>query len=149
MKNLIIIFLVFVTTSASAQFRNTTWGMSKEQVKKIEKEISSPYHGPKLFYTFNIDDLAVKLEYSFNNNDELKTITYSFVSASGSNDNHVWEKTINSIIEKYGEPSSKPNSNVYNWDLKNFSIKAISNERPDKVVNVIYTPPAPSLKDIL
>lgn len=152
---LLTFFLLFVSSFTFAQFRNTTWGMSKEQVRKIEKEISSPYHGPRLIYVFNVDDLKVDLTYFFNENDQLQTIEYIFSSPIQrtfivNGEYPIWEKTVRNIISKYGQPTGKPSDKVYTWDLKDFSIKAVKGVFFDiEKIEVIYTPPAPSLKDIL
>jgi hypothetical protein len=154
-SQLLTILLLLISSMTFAQFRNTTWGMSKEQVKKIEKEKLERDYDDKLKYEFLVEDFKVELSYLFNNDDQLQTIEYIFSSPIQHtfivNGRYpIWDKTVGNIISKYGEPTGKPSEKVFTWDLKDFSIKAVKGVFFDiEKIEVIYTPPAPSLKDIL
>ena len=145
--------VAFIYSSYSfAQFRNTTWGMNMESVKRIETaKIVTNFNGD-LTYDVNISDFKCKLEYNFAK-DGLIEIQYTFtpliIDRTRLNQTNIWDKTISNIIEKYGPPTTE-NSKVKTWDLKNFSIKAtFDNNRGSEIVEVSYTPPALSQKDIL
>lgn len=154
-KQLLTFFLLFVSSFTFAQFRNTTWGMDIDQIKKIEKEKLEREYDDKLMYEFLVEDFKVELSYLFNSEDQLTTIQYIFSSPIrgtfiNRNEYPIWDKTVKNIIIKYGEPTSKPSDKVYTWDLKDFSIKAVKGVYLNmENIEVIYTPPAPSLKDIL
>lgn len=156
MKTLLITLILSISlSSAYTQFRNTTWGMSKEQVMKIEKEKLEHDYNNKLVYQFLVEDFNAELSYNFNNDDQLQTIEYIFRSPIQrtfivNGKYPIWDKTVRNIISKYGQPTGKPSDKVYTWDLKDFSIKAVKGVFFDtEKIEVIYTPPAPSLKDIL
>lgn len=131
---------------------NLTWGMNMESVKRIEtSKIVNNFNGV-LTYEVNISDFRCELEYNFAK-DGLIKIKYTFtpfiIDRTRPNQTTIWEKTISNIIEKYGPPTTE-NSKVKTWDLKDFSIKAtLDNNRVGEIVEVSYTPPAPSQKDIL
>jgi len=152
MKNqLLTILLLFVSTFTFAQFRNTTWGMSKEQVRKIEESKLESGYGSDLIYNFDIEDMKCRLVYSFNDKNKLISILYKFSSPEwdrhGNKTKIALEKMVANIVSKYG-PSTYNNDNSYfSWSLKDFSIKASSVRNSE--IEVLYTPPAPSLKDIL
>ena len=143
------ILLLLISSLTFAQFRNTTWGMSKEQVRKIEESKLESDYGSNLIYYLDIEDMKCRLFYSFNDKNKLISILYRFSSPAwdryGNEKQFAFEKIINNIVEKYGSSSNSENS-FYSWDLKDFSIKASNVSRE---IEVIYTPPAPSLKDIL
>lgn len=57
MRPLLILVLSIITLSVSAQFRNTTWGMTASEVKEIEQE--------KLVRTYEIPSIKLKYELIF------------------------------------------------------------------------------------
>ena len=134
-----------------AQFRNTTWGMSKEQVRKIEESKLESDYGPKLIYNFDIEDMKCRLFYTFNDKNKLISISYYFSSAgwdrNGNNKKIALEKMVANIVSKYGPSTYYNDKSFFSWNLKDFSIKANSTNVSE--IEVTYTPPAPSLKDIL
>lgn len=134
-----------------AQFRNTTWGMSKEQVRKIEESKLESDYGSNLIYNLDIEDMKCRLFYSFNDKNKLISILYKFTSPQwdrlGNSTKIALEKIVANIVSKYGPSTYYNDKSFFSWSLKDFSIKASSVN--NREIEVLYTPPAPSLKDIL
>lgn len=155
MKSLLTTLLLFFVTISYGQFRNTTWGMSLEEVKSIEKaKLTIGYADDKLEYEFHVDDMDCTLTYNFSNEDQLIEIKYEFkpepLTIGQTNNYPIWKKTIKNIGTKYGEPTEILSEKVMKWDLENFSIKAYRGVYlGGENIMVIYTPPSPSQKDIL
>jgi len=124
--------------------------MEPNKVKQIETAKLVREYGGDLTYRLNIDDAKCKLDYIFAQN-KLIEITYTFTPISGDfrisskDKDNIWDKTINNIIDKYGEPSIKEPYKLFVWNLEDFSIRATL----ENGVQVSYTPPTPSQKDIL
>jgi len=151
MKTLLLSLLILLSTQAFAQFRNTTWGMSKEEVKKIEDSKPSYENANTLIYLLNLDDLKCMLEYKFSEVIELKSINYNYVYKNNKAvaNEVLLNRIAKQIEEKYNKPTSKPTNNTLIWDLKGFSIKAIGEVGPEnnQMVKVTYTPKILSLED--
>jgi hypothetical protein len=150
-SQLLTILLLFISTFTFAQFRNTTWGMSKEQVRKIEETKLESDYGSNLIYSFDIEDMKCRLFYTFNDKNKLISILYKFSSPEwnmlGNNTKIALEKMVANIVSKYGPSTYYNDKSFFSWNLKDFSIKATSVKNSE--IEVLYTPPAPSLKDIL
>jgi hypothetical protein len=148
---LLTILLLFITSMTFAQFRNTTWGMSKEQVRKIEESKLESDYGSNLIYSFDIEDMKCRLFYTFNDKNKLISILYRFSSSEwdrfGNNTKIALEKMVSKIVSKYGPSTYYNDKSFFSWNLKDFSIKASIIKNSE--IEVLYTPPAPSLKDIL
>lgn len=145
MKILLITILTALSLVANAQFRNTTWGMSLNEVKKIETEKLFFDSRDALSYKFIVEDMECVLSYSFNDKDQLISITYTFSSA-GKYDQQILATTVKNITNKYGEPTESRDK-YFAWNTDKFSIRAMGDGY--RSAKVIYTPPAPSQKDIL
>lgn len=151
MKNILILFLVFTAQLSYAQFRNTTWGMSKEEVKKIEAS-KLIFEQENLTYELSLNDSKGILIYEFPNK-KLAKITYVFTPFVQNSDDRydrtLLKKTINNIVSKYGNPSDTTNG-VKVWKLENFFIRIESADvGREEEVKVIYSPNTLSQIDIL
>jgi len=150
-SQLLTILLLLISSMTFAQFRNTTWGMSKEQVRKIEETKLESDYGSNLIYSFDIEDMKCRLFYTFNDKNKLISILYRFSSSEwdrfGNNTKIALEKMVSKIVSKYGPSTYYNDKSFFSWNLKDFSIKATSVKNSE--IEVLYTPPAPSLKDIL
>src|SRR5690606_15832661 len=152
MKNLWLLALILLfALPASAQFRNTTWGMSVNQVKRIEKSKSISDYNGDLKYQVELGDVECQLRYTFAN-DKLIEILYiftppinSYTTTRSQSIQTLWKSTLDNLIKKYGVPVNKTGENYFLWGLENFSIRA----RVDREVKVSYTPPTPTQLDIL
>lgn len=71
MKTILLSILLLLSFNGYSQFRNTTWGMGKEQVIKIEKERLVREEDNHLEYEFLVEDFSVELNYYFSNEDQL------------------------------------------------------------------------------
>jgi len=146
-KSLLTILMLFCISFSFAQFRNTTWGMSKKQVRDIEDSKFSGESTNFLDYSLDVEDLKCRLQYFFNDKDKLISINYTFSNTNSmDNQSNLFNRTCINIIDKYGEPSVRKD-NYLGWNSKGFSINAFKDSY--KNVIVIYSPPAPSQKDIL
>src|SRR5690606_3648732 len=152
MKNLWLLALILLfALPASAQFRNTTWGMSVNQVKSIEKsKLISDYNGD-LKYQVELGDVECQLRYTFAN-DKLIEIPYiisqpinSCSTTRSQSIPTVWKSTLDDLIKKDGVPVNETGEDYLLWSLENVSIRA----RVDREVKVSYTPPTPTQLDIL
>ena len=153
MKLLLTIIALLISISSYSQLRNTTWGMSSEEVKKIETaKLTRDFKGD-LTYQVNINDLNCELEYLFVNN-KLAEIKYTFSPIVKERTKQpqyaTWAKTVKNISEKYGKPTSTDSEKLYVWALKDFSIKAAhQNSKDFERVIVSYSPSSPNQKEIL
>ena len=71
-----LLFFIFSWSLYSSDIRDTNWGMTKNQVKKIEKEKLIGEDELTLRYFTIINKLEFKLEYEFRN-DSLKKVLYT------------------------------------------------------------------------
>lgn len=92
-------------------FRETTWGMSKEQVKAIEGEPMVEDEN-LLVYTGEAAGSPVDILYSFED-DELISGIYDFTDEH-INNNLYYEDYL-SLVEAYSEKYGKPISQTENW----------------------------------
>lgn len=119
--------------------------MSKNDVLKIENEKLNFDSNDELFYKFVVEDMDCSLVYSFNEKNQLISITYTF-SNSGKRSSQIFVSTVKNITDKYGEPTESRDKYL-SWDTDKFSIRAMDDGY--RSAKVIYSPPAPSQKDIL
>jgi len=108
MKKLALIFLLFSTTtllSAQTNFRNTTWGMSKQEVKSVEniellKEIDNA-----LVYKTEIAGFQCYVYYIFIN-DQLSRAKYYLLESHTNMNDHIsdYKKLKKLLTKKYGSP---------------------------------------------
>jgi len=153
MKILLTIAAILYSTYSFAQFRNTTWGLSMENVKRIEDAKLIKVNIGDLTYDLNVSDLNCQLQYFFSKTG-LVEVRYTFtplvIDRTRFNQTAIWDKTCFNLTEKYGVPTSGAGAKFRTWDLKDFSIKAtLDNSRIGEIVVVSYSPPAASQKDIL
>lgn len=155
MKNITLILLLFISFNSYSQFRNTTWGMDIDEVKKIEKaEILNSIESNSLNYKVQTAEAKCKLVYEFVENKLIK-IKYEFSNIDNNSEiilnerSKLWVSTITNLKNKYGEIHSQ-NKNVIVWQSPKYTIRAFIFEPYDrKQVIVEYTPPIASQKDLL
>lgn len=90
-------------------FRGTTWGMSKAEVKKIEKgELIDEYQKQLIFSVGKILGMDTTCAYYFDSNSELGMVSYTFESIAIAPFQNIenYNKVKNSVITKYGVPSN-------------------------------------------
>ena len=105
MKLLILLFLLVNTTpSVSADFRNSEWGMSKEQVKSTEKLELVNEDTDTISYIETVVEYPALLVYKFNDN-RLIWGLYSFNQVNNNDDGYLEDflKFENAISSKYGK----------------------------------------------
>lgn len=156
MKNLLITLILSISfTSAYSQFRNTTWGMSREEVKQIEKAEATPSerNSNKLTYSIITAQFKCVLIYDFEDN-KLKSIEYVFSNLDYDREatherSELWLTTVANLESKYGKPYSNNKGSAI-WQNDNYTIRAYTYDPyTSKKVKVEYTPPLVNQKDIL
>ena len=86
MKFLILLFLLFLpNVSYSGDFRNTNWGMTKEQVKKTENIEIVEEDPNKIVYIETVVNYPALLVYKFHDN-KLIWGSYSFKQVNDKDD---------------------------------------------------------------
>ncbi|MFX0201259.1 MAG: hypothetical protein ACFFCW_34510 [Candidatus Hodarchaeota archaeon] len=109
MKKLLLINLLILSCLAlhsSAGIRGTEWGMSKEQVRKIEKSEFIGEQDGYLCYETTLSGLNTWLCFRFNHRDQLYSIWYGFQTKHVNKNLYIDDfKRISKILrEKYGKP---------------------------------------------
>ena len=105
MKYLLLLFLVFTSTSAiAADFRNADWGMSIEDVKKTEKGEIIRESKDKITYVETVVNYPALVVFQFND-DQLIWGSYGFKQVNDSDDEYLEDFiNFNTVISnKYGE----------------------------------------------
>jgi len=111
--------LFLSTPSISADFRNTEWGMSREQVQKTESGELLEDSNNKITYIETLVNYPVLLVYKFNEN-KLIWSSYGFRQVNDTDDEYL-EDFINFntvITEKYGK-----GKNLDKWTVKDSEYK--------------------------
>jgi len=158
MKAILITLLTLLTFSSYSQFRNVTWGMTRERVKQIENHVIEKNWPDELVYKIPVDDMECLLTYRFNKN-KLVEASYIFIPIEIYNhdniEKYVWSRTTKTLTEKYGKPVKVDENKQMIWDLSQFSIRALNLEKEDDYLNkgqkvsVTYYPPIKDQKSIL
>lgn len=112
MKKIILLSLVMVLLAANVwadefSFRGSKWGMSKEQVKGIEKgKITGEEKWHLIFDVDNVFDMKAQTIYFFTNNNELALAGYYFSPKHTAPSLFLedYNKIKSSISDKYGKP---------------------------------------------
>jgi len=105
MKVLILPILLFLTTASfSADFRNTTWGMTKEQVKKTENIEIVKEDNDIISYIETVVNYPALVVYKFYD-DKLIWGSYSFKQVNNNDDEYLEDfiNFQNAITSKYGD----------------------------------------------
>lgn len=111
MKKYVLILVLFLIPSLcfgeTFIFRSTNWGMSKNQVKQIEKLTVEEEHEDSLFYTTTLSSLDSLIAYSFTN-DKLFQTAYMFLEEHSNSYSYIedFDKIDNLLTQKYGEPNA-------------------------------------------
>ena len=114
-----ILFLVFLLSSIlfasvekGSNFRNTHWGMSRDEVKKIEKTSSLNKFGGTFYYVGEIFNLKSIIIYVFNKNNKLKKGTYIIKQPHTLKDDYIidYYYILKKLKQKYGKPA---NENIF------------------------------------
>ena len=107
-KNLLLIIFIslfFKSLCTASDFRDSEWGMSKEQIELLEK--TQPVYPEKdtLTYIGKVADLQVNIIYKFTDN-KLKVGTYKFITKYANNNVYLrdYEKINDFLDLKYGKP---------------------------------------------
>ena len=127
MKLLILpLFLFLTTVSYSADFRNTTWGMTKEQVKKTENIELVKEDQDNISYIETVVSYPALVLYKFHDN-KLIWGSYSFKQVNDKDDEYL-EDFINfekAISDKYGEGKKLDRWNNADSEFKNDPARAV------------------------
>lgn len=96
--------LVLVGTCAFAQFRNTTWGMSVEQVIEIEGDDFTAHEDSdpdreQLWYRRELLDFRATVIFTFNSG-ELYSASYSLPDIA-------WHRTSTALEQRFGRPTTR------------------------------------------
>ncbi len=95
--------LVLAVPSFAGDFRKAEWGMTKEQVKAIEKEEPLQSRGESLLkYKTQIMGLEGHIYYYFEK-DRLRHGSYDFISVPESGCSEIFDELVEKISKKYGE----------------------------------------------
>lgn len=99
-----LFFLVFIVPAYSADFRNTDWGMSMEQVRKTEKGEILKEAVDKITYVETVVNYPALLVYKFNDN-RLIWGSYGFKQVNDKDDEYLEDFiNFNSVLSsKYGK----------------------------------------------
>lgn len=103
---LVIIF--YKSLCIAADFRDTQWGMSKEQVLSIEKTRPLYYNNESLTFRGKLANIQVHIIYKFSD-DKLNSGVYQFVQNYSNNNVYLKDyKNINDLLDlKYGDPDTR------------------------------------------
>ena len=127
MKTLILpIFLTLTTVSFSGDFRNSTWGMSKEKVMKTESIELVTEDPNKLSYIETVVSYPALVVYTFFD-DKLIWGSYSFKQVNDSDDEYLedfinFEKVLSG---KYGSSKNLDRWNNSDSQFKNDPARAV------------------------
>ena len=131
-KNLLLIIFISLFCKSlclASGFRDSEWGMSKEQVELLEK--TQPVYPEKdtLTYIGKVANLQVNIIYKFTDN-KLNVGTYKFTTKYANNNVYMqdYEKINNFLDLKYGKPEIRKeiwNNELYK-DKKGYYGNAIS-----------------------
>lgn len=95
--------LVLAVPGFAGDFRRAEWGMTKEQVKAVEKEAPLQSRGESLLkYKTQIMGLDVHIYYYFEKG-RLRHGSYDFISVPESGCSEIFDKLVETISKKYGE----------------------------------------------
>ena len=113
----IILFLSFLAFSGDTlnsevleneefSFRGVTWGMTREQIKRVEILDLEDEDDSHLFYLHELLGEDVVLIYAFNRRDEVITMGYMFMDKYRDGEEYLFDlvELRDMLIEKYGEP---------------------------------------------
>lgn len=124
---IILLFFITLTTNAySADFRNTSWGMTKSQVKSAEKSTFVDEISNVLLYRDRLVGIDVNVGYIFIDN-KLVRAAYSFQEKYTNKNDHI--RDYNSITEilkkKYGKPKLDEqdwSNSLYTEDVEDYGL---------------------------
>ena len=127
MKFLIfLLFLLLPSASYSVDFRNTTWGMTKDQVKKTENNEIVKEGSDNISYIETVVNYPALVVYKFHDN-KLIWGSYSFKQVNDKDDEYL-EDFINfeeAISSKYGKGKKLDRWNNSESNYKNDPAKAV------------------------
>lgn len=144
MKTILTILAIIFSLSAFTQIRNTNWGMTMEEVKKIDTSRLIYEYYNKLTYLIEIEGMKGQVAYKFNK-DSLVEIRYKYrpqvFVVKSKNQNAIWIKIFNNLKDQYGKPKRLKKEKSLTWFNKNYSVKAVHvSNKIHETVLVIYTP---------
>jgi hypothetical protein len=111
---LVLLFssILFASVDIDNDFRNTHWGMSRDEVKKIEKTSSLNKFGGTFYYVGEIFNFKSIIIYVFNKNNKLKKGTYIIKQPHTVKDDYIidYYYILKKLKKKYGTPA---NENIF------------------------------------
>lgn len=121
---LLFIILPHTVLAEDYDFRNTNWGMSKEEVVEIETAEYAGEDGDLLFYTDDVAGLDTILFYEYLDN-KLVSGGYVFDENYINQNNHIddYKKVKELLAKKYGEPvidRQRWLNDLYKGDTQNY-----------------------------
>lgn len=106
--------LIFVLLGASgvlcaADFRNATWGMTAEQVKKTEELKPKRADATEILYETHLGAQPVNIRYIFDRDGKLSNARYEFTQQYRESERYIfaYELLQNQLIRKYGAPAQE------------------------------------------
>ena len=95
-----------IESTTSPDIRNINWGMSREEVSKLETATYNFQQGEFVFYETTICGLSSNLIYAFNDNDELYQVIYQITEEHTSENLYIndYDNLKDEIQNKYGTP---------------------------------------------
>ena len=105
---LTLVIFFYKSLCLASDFRDTQWGMSKEQVLSIEKTRPIYYNNESLTFRGKLANIQVHIIYKFSDN-KLKSGVYQFVQNYSNNNVYLKDyKIINDLLDiKYGNPETR------------------------------------------
>ncbi|TJZ63312.1 hypothetical protein FAZ15_03265 [Sphingobacterium olei] len=164
MKPLFTFLLLTLSFLSYGQFRNTTWGMTQQQIIEaegmVEYEIDDlDNYDPlerglrTIDQIVTIDSALVQISYMLENG-KLTGGMYSFSPLNEEDKdahNKLWKMTLSNLAKKYGKKYHMVGDS-YNWNLPDLTIKAFNMDvgiAGGKLINVIYDSVKVKQEDIL
>jgi len=126
MKHILVFLIATVPFLSFSQIRNTKWGDSKEQVKKIETAKMNIENENVLSYSTTVSGMSASLLYDFNFN-KLATATY-LINENYVNKNRYIVNYLDikkQLTKKYGEPVKDDmvwSNSLYKGDHENYGL---------------------------
>lgn len=96
---------VVVSQTSNPDFRNTKWGMSKEEIKQSENAVVYDEDNKGMSYSVTVQGFDAKLIYQVNEKNELYSAGYIFKQQHTNENQYLFDyrQLYETLCEKYGE----------------------------------------------
>jgi len=109
-SNIILVIVLLFATVIQGQFRETKWGISQKEVKKIESNLKEVGTTSKsIFFSDRLLNMDVYVVYSFTHSDKLHSGSYVFLDKHSQKNSYIddYSKVQEALTRKYEEPETK------------------------------------------